>query len=262
MTVLRVSDLTIGVAGAAERPLVSGVDFALEAGGAIGLTGESGAGKSLTACALCGLLPEPVRVLEGQLEILGRRVRTRDARSFRHLRGRDIFMVFQSPAGALNPTLRIGAQVAEALWAVRGWRRDDADDEALRLLESVGLGAELFRSYPHELSGGQRQRVLLATAFALEPRIIIADEATSGLDEVARDQVIELIERLRATRGTAVVMISHDLRVLADAVDELLVLYDGRQVEAGPIARLLEQPAHRHTVELVRALRALGEETR
>jgi ABC-type glutathione transport system ATPase component len=257
--VLQVSNLSIGVSGPDGRPLVRRVELALEAGGAIGLTGESGAGKTLTGCALCGLLTAPIQVLGGRLEILGEHVPATDARAFRHRRGREIFMVFQSPAGALDPTSRVGEQVAEALWAVRGWRRASATREAIRLMESVGLDRVLARRYPHQLSGGQRQRVMLATAFALEPRILVADEPTSGLDEKSRDQVLQLLAELREQEGTAVLIISHDLRVLASIVDHLVVLHEGRQVEAGPVAELLERPVHPHTAELVRAMRLLGE---
>jgi ABC-type glutathione transport system ATPase component len=259
VTVLRVSDLSIGVPGIGEGPLVSGLELALEAGGAVGLTGASGAGKTLTACALCGLLPPPVRVLGGRLEILGEAVDATDPRLFRYRRGREIFMVFQSPAGALDPISTVGGQVAEALWAVRGWSREAANREAVRLMVSVGLDEPLARRYPHQLSGGQQQRVLLATAFALKPRILIADEPTSGLDEVTRNQMLNLLSDLRMSEGTAVVMISHDLRVLARTVDHLSVLYDGRQVETGSVADLLERPIHPHTAELVRALGILGE---
>jgi ABC-type glutathione transport system ATPase component len=238
---------------------VHGLDLAIEAGGAVGLTGESGAGKTLTACALCGLLPDPVRVLGGRLEILGKTVDATDPRNFRRRRGREIFMVFQSPAGALNPTLRVGEQVAEALWAVQGWPRPAADRESVRLMVSVGLDEPCARRYPHQLSGGQRQRVLLAIAFALKPRILVTDEPTSGLDDATQSQVLDLLSDLRASEGTAVVMISHDLRVLARSVDDLVVLYGGRQIETGPVADLLQRPAHPHTAELVRALHILGE---
>ncbi len=259
MTVLEISGLRVGIPGPEGRTLVDGLDLTLRAGGALGLAGESGAGKTLTACALCGLLPEPLRVLGGRLEILGESIDPADPRAFRHRRGREVFLVFQSPAGALNPIAKVGEQVAEALWAVRGRTRADARLEAEHLLESVGLDSAFARRHPHQLSGGQRQRVLLAIAFALEPRILIADEPTSGLDDVGRDQVLDLLADLRASQGIAVIVISHDLRVLARTVEELVVLHDGRQVEAGPVAELLERPVHPHTAELVRAMRILDE---
>jgi len=255
--VLEVSGLAIGLPGGQAHPLVRDLELALDAGGAVGITGESGAGKTLTACALSGLLPDPIRVLGGRVEILGEPVDVDDPRAFRRRRGREVFMVFQSPAGALDPTARIGGQVAEALWAVRGWTRADAHRESIRLLESVGLDGRLSRRYPHQLSGGQRQRVLIAIAFALKPRILVADEPTSGLDEAARRQVLALVRELRDTEGTAVVLITHDLRVLAGNVDQLVVVHDGRQVEAGPTGALLRHPAHPHTAELVRAFRRL-----
>lgn len=257
MTVLRVSDLRIGLPDSQAPPLVRGIELAVGPGAAIGITGESGAGKTLTACAICGLLPDPVRVLGGRLEILGDAVDPSDPGAFRNRRGNEVFMVFQSPAGALDPCDTVGEQIAEALWAVKGWPRTDAHREAVRLMDDLGLDGALAQSYPHQLSGGQRQRVLLATAFALEPRVLVADEPTSGLDDAARDQVLELLCELRATKGTAVVMISHDLALLAGTVDELLVLHDGRQVESGPVADLLAEPQHPHTAELVRALRLL-----
>lgn len=257
MTVLRVSDLRIGLPGAGAPPLVRGIELAVGPAGALGITGESGAGKTLTASAICGLLPDPVRVLGGRLEILGAAVDPSDPGAFRHRRGHEVFMVFQSPAGALDPCDPVGEQIAEALWAVKGWPRADARREAVRLMDDLGLDGALARSYPHQLSGGQRQRILLATAFALEPRVLVADEPTSGLDDAARDQVLELLAELRAAKGTALVLISHDLALLADTVDELVILHEGRQVESGPVADILDQPQHPHTAELVRALRLL-----
>jgi peptide/nickel transport system ATP-binding protein len=256
---LRTSDLAIGLPGPGERPLVNGIELAVEPGGALGITGASAAGKTLAACAICGLLPEPVRVLKGRLEILGDSIDPTDPRAFRHRRGRQVFMVFQSPAGALDPTARVGEQVAEALWAVRGWGAREASREAVRLMASVGLDDAHARRYPHQLSGGQRQRVLLAIAFALKPRVLVADEPTSGLDEATRDQILLLLRELRDSEGTAVVLITHDLRVLAGSVDDLVVLHEGRQVEAGAVNELLQRPVHPHTAELVRALHVLEE---
>jgi ABC-type glutathione transport system ATPase component len=257
VTVLRVSELAVGVPGPDGRVLVEGIDLSLDEGGAVGLTGASGAGKTLTACALCGLLPDPVRVLGGRLEIGGESVDPADRRAFRQRRGRDVFMVFQSPAGALDPISRVGEQIAEALWAVQGWARSAARREAVRLLGSVGLDRAHADRFPHQLSGGERQRVLLAIALALRPRILVADEPTSGLDQTTRDQVLALIGELRELEGTALVVISHDLRVLAGIVDELVVLHGGWQVEAGPVGGLLERPRHPHTAEIVRAMRLL-----
>ncbi len=257
MSVLEVRDLRVGLSRPEPTVLVSDVSLAIAAGGCLGLTGQSGSGKSLTGCALSGLLPPPLAVLGGEARLLGRPLDLGDPRALRGRRGREVFLMFQSPGGALDPSARIGPQVAEALRAARGLGRQQAKEAVRELLQRVDLEPERERAYPFELSGGQRQRVLLAIAFGLRPRLLIADEPTTGLDQANQEQILGLMRELRDSQGTALCLISHDLRVLAAMAQDLAVLHRGRLVESGPLERVLAAPQHWHTQELVQAMQYL-----
>ncbi|MCB2225902.1 MAG: ABC transporter ATP-binding protein [Desulfarculaceae bacterium] len=253
MSVLEVRGLHIGLRRPEPTVLVSDISLAIAAGGCLGLTGQSGSGKSLTGCALSGLLPPPLAVLAGEVRLMGQPLDLGDAKALRGRRGREVFLMFQSPAGSLDPSARIGPQIAEALRQVRGLDRRQAKQAVRELLARVGLEPERARAYPFELSGGQRQRVLLAIAFGLRPRLLIADEPTTGLDQAKQEQILALLRELRVSQGTALCLISHDLRVLAAMAQDLAVLHRGRLVESGPLDRVLAAPQHWHTQELVRA---------
>ena len=257
MVVLKVEDLSLGLPGPGGRTLVSGVSFVLEPGSTLGLAGQSGSGKTLTACALCGLLPPPLRVLAGQAWFQDRPLDLTHPRRLGCRRGTDLFLLMQSPSGSLDPSAKVGSQISEVLWAMRGWERGRARSQVAELLAQVGLEPDLAGSYPWQLSGGQRQRVLLAMAFALRPRVLLADEPTAGLDEANRDQVLALLKALGTQGGSAAIIISHDLRVLSGLAREMVILHEGRQVEAGPTSQVLRQPAHAHTQELVEAMHYL-----
>lgn len=254
---LTVENLKIGSRLNTSGPLIQNVHFGLRKGRAIGLAGFSGSGKTITAGALCGLLPRSLTVLSGNMTLMGKTLDMRKPADFMDRRGRDIFMVFQSPSGALNPRIRVGDQIAETLVKIKGMDKRNAKNETKRLLALVNLHDGHYEAFPRQLSGGQRQRILLAIAFGLNPGVLIADEPTTGLDPESARRVIDLLNEIRIKKGVSLLLISHDLRTLSKAVDELLILSEGEQVEKGPVERLLRNPEHHATRELVEAMRYL-----
>ncbi|MDE2627939.1 MAG: ABC transporter ATP-binding protein [Burkholderiales bacterium] len=236
-----------------------GVGFSLARGATLGLIGESGCGKSLTALALMGLLPEGARV-SGSIRLNGQELVGASDAALCALRGDRIGMVFQEPMTSLNPLHTIGHQIAEPLRLHRGMARSAARAEALRLLDRVRLpqAAQRLDAYPHQLSGGQRQRVTIAMALACGPDLLIADEPTTALDVTIQRELLELLHELVADRGMALLMISHDLAVMARMVATLLVMYGGTVVESGPTAQVFAQRAHPYTRGLYAARPRLG----
>jgi len=236
--------------------LVDGARLSVEKGQARGLVGESGSGKTLLALASLGLLPASLRLASGEVWFDGAKV---DAGALATLRGRKVAMVMQEPLSALDPVLTIGAQIAE-VFEVNGASRAEAKRRAIALIEQVGIaGAEArFGSYPHQLSGGMRQRALIAAALACEPRVLIADEPTTALDVTVQAQILELLDRQRKERGLALVLISHDLELVARWCEQISVLYAGAVVEEGPTAEVLAQPRHPYTAALLKARPRLG----
>ncbi len=236
-----------------------GVSFAVEPGATLGLIGESGCGKSMTALAVMGLLPAGAQV-SGSIRLNGRELIGLHDAALCALRGNRIGMVFQEPMTALNPLHTVGAQIAEPLRLHRGMGRGAARAEALRLLERVRLpqAAQRLDAYPHQLSGGQRQRVTIAMALACGPDLLIADEPTSALDATIRGEILELLRALVEERRMALLMISHDLGVMARTVARLLVMYGGTVVESGPTAEVFAHLAHPYTRGLFAARPRLG----
>jgi peptide/nickel transport system ATP-binding protein len=236
-----------------------GVSFSIGPGETLGLIGESGCGKSLTALALMGLLPEGATV-SGSIRFDGRELNTLDEAGWCALRGNRIGMVFQEPMTALNPLHTIGRQVAEPLRQHRGLSSSAARAEALRLLDRVHLpsAAQRLDAYPHQLSGGQRQRVVIASALACSPALLVADEPTTALDVTIQREVLALIEELVADSGMALLLISHDLGVMAQTVRRLLVMYGGTVVESGATADVFARLAHPYTRGLFAARPRLG----
>ncbi|WP_298825334.1 ABC transporter ATP-binding protein [uncultured Piscinibacter sp.] len=236
-----------------------GVSFTLARGGKLGLIGESGCGKSLTALALMGLLPDGARV-EGSIRLLGRELVGLGDEAMAALRGDRLAMVFQEPMTALNPLHSIGAQVAEPLRLHRGLGRAAARAEALRLLDRVRLpdAAQRLDAYPHQLSGGQRQRVMIAMALACGPDLLIADEPTTALDVSLQHEVLMLIDELVQGSGMALLLISHDLGVMARHVQRVMVMYGGTVVEDGPVDAVFATRAHPYTRGLYAARPRLG----
>ncbi len=254
MRLLEVSNLTIS---SPTGVLVSGLDFGLDHGQTLGLLGQSGAGKSISAMALSGLLPKPLWVSAGSISLHGEPITPNDPKVWRGRRGKEIFLIFQSPTSALDPTAKVGAQIAETLVEVRGWHHDRAMKRVRQLLEAVELPAAATGSYAFELSGGMRQRVLIAIALALRPQVLIADEPTTGLDPLNQLAVLRLLRRMQNEHHTAMLIISHDLRVISFMARDILIMKKGVVVERGPTSELLRHPSHCHTADLINAMRHL-----
>ncbi|MFD7389161.1 ABC transporter ATP-binding protein [Streptomyces sp. NPDC059852] len=238
---------------AGDREIVHGVSFDLTPGRTVGIVGESGSGKTLTCRAALGILPPHFEVSAGTIEIDGTDIATLTPRQWTGLRGSTISAVFQDPASYLNPSLRVGAQIAEVLRVKTGLKRREARSRTLELLQAVHLrDPELvYGQYPFELSGGMLQRVLIAAAIAAGPRILIADEATTALDVTVQAEILDLLADLRESTGLALVVVSHDLAVVAQLCDEVLVMRHGEVVEHGPTRTVLDTPRHPYTRLLI-----------
>ena len=260
---LRVEDLRVAVSGGragAPVDVVRGVSFHLGRGEMVGLVGESGCGKTLTALALMRLLPPAATVGGGAVWFAGRDLLRLPEKEMRHLRGDALAMVFQEPAPALNPSFTIGWQIAEAVRAHRPVGRDEARRRAGELLDLVAMPDARRRldAYPHQLSGGQQQRVMIAMALVGEPRLLLADEPTTALDVTVQAQILDLLERLRRDLGLAVLLVTHDLAVVAETCERVLVMYAGEVVEEAAAGDLFSRPAHPYARALVAALPRLG----
>ena len=231
------------------------VNLDVAPGQALGLVGESGAGKSTIAKALLGVLPRTVRVTEGAMWFEGRDLRALPARTLRAIFGDRIALIPQDPLSALNPGRRIEAQLTDGLRMRRAMSWSQARRRALALLNEVRINDPewVMRAFPHELSGGMRQRVLIASAFALEPKMIVADEPTTALDVTVQKQILRLIRGMQEARGTAVVFVTHDLGVVAQICDAVALLFAGTVVEAGPTGEMLARPRHPYTSALIAA---------
>ena len=258
---LAVEELSVAFPGAGgEVPVVRRLSFEVGAGEFLGLVGESGCGKSVTALALLRLVPEPGRITGGRILLDGENLLELPERAMRSVRGGRIGMVFQEPMSALNPVLSVGFQIAEAVRVHRPVSRREAREEAVRLLDLVAIATprQRLKDYPHQLSGGQRQRVMIAIALAAEPDLVIADEPTTALDVTVQAQILELLEELRRKLGLAVLLITHDLAVVAETCDRVVVMYAGQGVEQAPVERLFAAPAHPYTRGLLAAVPQLG----
>jgi oligopeptide/dipeptide ABC transporter ATP-binding protein len=251
---LSVRNLSVEIPGGLEP--VTGVGLSVARGEVLGVVGESGSGKSLTLKAVAGLLPRGVSISAGEIEVDGLDVVHASAKEARRLRGGIVGMVFQEPMTALNPTMRIGRQIAEAVRAHGKASKGEAKTRSIELLGEMGFrdpkgSADLF---PHELSGGMRQRVVIAIALAGDPSLLLCDEPTTALDATVTMRVLDLIVGLAAERNIGVVLVSHDLGVASRVCDRLVVMYGGRLVEEGPAAEVLTRPRHPYTFALLRAV--------
>jgi len=227
---------------------VQGVSWSVDAGETVAVVGESGSGKSVTGLAVMGLIDPPGRVTHGEVRLGGAPLVGLAESDYQRIRGRELAMVFQDPLSALNPVQRVGEQIAEAAW-VHGTPRATARARAVEMLERVGVvpAVRRARSYPHELSGGMRQRVMLAMALMNRPQVLIADEPTPALDVTTQAQILELLGELQQEMGLALVIVSHDLGVVAGIADRVLVMYAGRIVEEGPADRIFTAAGHPYT---------------
>jgi oligopeptide/dipeptide ABC transporter ATP-binding protein len=236
---------------------VNGISFHLDEGSTLAVVGESGCGKSVTMMSILRLLPTPpAEITSGQASYRGRDLLQISESEMEHLRGSEIAMVFQDPMTSLNPVLTIGRQLTEPLRVHLGMDKQTAHDRAVELLEHVGIpdAAQRLNDYPHQFSGGQRQRAMIAMALACVPAILIADEPTTALDVTIQAQIVELVQRLRAELGMAVIWITHDLGVVAEIAERVLVMYAGYIVEEAPVDDLYEDPRHPYTIALLAAL--------
>jgi oligopeptide transport system ATP-binding protein len=236
---------------------VDGVSFDLDKGETLGIVGESGSGKSVTALSIMRLIPQPPgKIVSGEIEFMGRSVLEMKLSEVRSLRGDRIAMIFQDPMTSLNPVYRVGHQIAESLRIHRGLSKKDALKRAVELLETVGIPNPERRAkeYPHQYSGGMRQRAMIAMALACDPDILIADEPTTALDVTIQAQILELMIELQREKGMAIIMITHDLGIIADMVDHVIVMYAGRPVEYGSIDQVFYEPIHPYTWGLLDSL--------
>ena len=232
---------------------LDGISIAIAPGEVLGVVGESGAGKSITGLAIIGLLEPPGRIAAGEVRLEGQRIDNLPPGEMRKLRGRKIGVIFQDPLTSLNPLYTIGRQLEETIVAHLPMAKRAARDRALALLGEVGIPAPAarYRHYPHQFSGGMRQRVVIALALAAEPRLLIADEPTTALDVSIQAQIIALLKRLAAERGAAVMLITHDMGVIAETAHRVAVMYAGRIVEVGGVREVIHAPKHPYTVGLM-----------
>lgn len=242
---------------------IDGVSFDLAKGEVLGVVGESGAGKSVTGAAIIGLIDPPGRIAAGEVRLAGERIYTLSEDELRRIRGRRISMIFQDPLTSLNPLFTIGDQLVETIRAHLPMSVRQARERALELLVEVGIPAaqERIGAYPHEFSGGMRQRVVIALALCAELDVVIADEPTTALDVSVQAQIIALIKRLCRERGVAVMLITHDMGVIAETADRVAVMYAGRIAEIGPVHAVINEPLHPYSVGLMGAIPSLEQET-
>jgi oligopeptide/dipeptide ABC transporter ATP-binding protein len=257
MALLEVSDLrTFFKTREGEVHAVDGVSFSVEEGKVLGIVGESGCGKSVTALSIMGLVRNPGRVVSGSVRFDGRELTTLDETGLEDVRGRSIGMIFQDPMTSLNPTLTIGTQITETLRRHLNLSRDDARKRAVELLEEVRIpdAARRLSDYPHRFSGGMRQRVMIAIALSCNPKLLIADEPTTALDVTVQAGVLDLLDELRTEHNMTMMMISHNMGVVAETADDIIVMYAGQVVEQASVDDLFDRPEHPYTEALLASL--------
>jgi peptide/nickel transport system ATP-binding protein len=239
---------------------VDGLSLTIQAGQTLALVGESGCGKSVTAMSVLRLIPEPPGRIAGRIAFDGRDLLALTHAEMRHIRGNDISMIFQEPMTSLNPVLTVGRQIREPLRLHQGQDRAGAEKRAVEMLALVGIPEPERRvdAYPHQLSGGMRQRVMIAMALACNPKLLIADEPTTALDVTVQAQILDLMRDLKRRVGTAIMLITHDLGVVAEVAEHVVVMYAGRKVEEAPVRRLFASPRHPYTQGLLGAVPKLG----
>lgn len=239
---------------------VDGVSFHVNPGETLAIVGESGCGKSVTSMSMMRLIPEPPGKIAGSIKLESRDILKLSDREMRQLRGNDISMIFQEPMTSLNPVLTVGRQIGETLRLHQGLDQAQAEARAVEMLTLVGIPepARRVREYPHQLSGGMRQRVMIAMALACNPKLLIADEPTTALDVTIQAQILKLMLELKQRVGAAIILITHDLGVVAEVAERVMVMYAGRKVEEAPVRELFRSPRHPYTQGLLGALPKLG----
>lgn len=241
---------------------VDGIGFSVEKGEILGIVGESGCGKSVTSLSILRLLGTNSMISQGSIRLEGRELLSLSEDEMCKIRGNEIAMIFQDPMTALNPTMSIGEQLMEPLMIHQGYKKKDAWKEAVEVLKKVGIAApeKRMKEYPHQLSGGMRQRVMIAMAVSCAPRLLIADEPTTALDVTIQAQILELMLELRQKMNTAIILITHDMGVVAETADNILVLYAGKVVEYGSVKEIFNNPRHPYTRGLLNSIPPLEED--
>lgn len=254
MRLLEIKDLcTSFFTDAGEVQAVRGVSFSLDKGKTLGLVGESGCGKSVTALSVLGLVPYPGKIISGEVFYKGENVLRLSNDQMRKIRGKEISLIFQEPLTALNPVFTIGDQINEVIMLHQGLGKEEAKAKAIMMLTEVGIpsAGERINDYPYQLSGGMRQRAMIAMALSSNPSILIADEPTTALDVTIQAQILELIKKIQEEKNMAMILITHDLGIVAEAVDEVAIMYSGKIVEYAKADILLKEPLHPYTLGLL-----------
>ncbi|MEJ8305907.1 ABC transporter ATP-binding protein [Saccharibacillus sacchari] len=243
-------------------PSVNGVSFSVEAGETLAIVGESGCGKSVTSLSIMQLVSDPGEIVGGEVRFEGKDLLTLPKKEMRKYRGNEISMIFQEPMSSLNPVFTIGNQVGEVLRRHKGLSRGEAKKQAVEMLKRVGIprAEQIAGNFPHQLSGGMRQRVMIAIALACRPKLLIADEPTTALDVTIQAQILDLIGKLSEEENTGVILITHDLGVVAEMADRVVVMYAGEVVEEAPVYELFERPGHPYTIGLMGSLPKMSEQ--
>lgn len=240
-----------------EIPAVDDVNFHINEGEIVGVVGESGCGKSVTSLSIMGLVPSPPgKIVGGEILFKGEDLTKASEKRMRQLRGNDVAMIFQEPMTSLNPLFTIGEQLIEAIRLHNKWNKKQAKDRAVEMLNLVGLprAEKLIDDYPHQLSGGMRQRVMIAMAMVCNPKLLIADEPTTALDVTIQAQILKLMRRLNKEFGTAIMLITHDLGVVAEVCERIVVMYSGKVVEQGSVDEIFNHPKHPYTIGLIKSV--------
>ena len=234
---------------------VNGITITVKKGDTLGLVGETGAGKTTTALAIMGLVPDPPgKVTSGEILLNGENLLQKSAKDMRTIRGKDIAMIFQDPMTSLNPVLPVGDQIREVILLHEKLSKAEATHKACQMLELVGIPAERYDEYPHQFSGGMKQRVIIAIALACNPKLLIADEPTTALDVTIQAQVLEMMRDLKEKYGTAMILITHDLGVVAEVCNNVAIMYAGQIVESGTLDDIYSDPQHPYTIGLFRSI--------
>lgn len=262
-TMLNVKDLVIHYETEEEVvEAVNNISFEIKKGEVMGLVGETGAGKTTTALGILGLLPEKVgHVIQGSIEFEGEDLLKKSVKEMRRIRGKKISMIFQDPMTALNPVKTVGDQIAEVVLLHDRCSKAEALRKAQEMLEMVGIVAERYKDYPHQFSGGMKQRIVIAIALACRPELLIADEPTTALDVTIQAQILDMMRELQKKQGTSMIMITHDLGVVAEMCDKCAVMYAGELVEYGTVEQVFDNPKHPYTKALYRSIPSLDRDT-